>query len=120
MSDSERPDQIVKLVQEALEDLKAQEVQVLNVSKLTSITDRMVIASGRSNRHVKSLAEDVVRRAKLEGIEILGSEGETDGEWVLIDLAYVVVHIMLPRVRDFYKLEKLWSLEGDSEPVAVT
>lgn len=114
------PDQIVQLVEEALDELKAQDVQVLDVSKLTTITDRMIIASGRSNRHVKSLADEVVRKAKEQGVEVLGSEGETDGEWVLIDLAYVVVHIMLPRVRDFYKLEKLWSLEGDSEPVAAT
>lgn len=120
MSDAERPEQIVTLVEEALDDLKAQDVQVLDVSKLTSITDRMVIASGRSNRHVKSLADEVVRQAKAQGIEVLGSEGEQEGEWVLIDLAYVVVHIMLPRVRDFYKLEKLWSLQGDSEPVAAT
>ncbi len=118
MSDAEKPEQIVSLVGEALDELKAQDVQVLNVSKLTSITDRMVIASGRSNRHVKSLADEVVRQAKQQGVEVLGSEGEQEGEWVLIDLAYVVVHIMLPRVRDFYKLEKLWSLEGDSEPIA--
>lgn len=120
MSDSDQPEQIVKLVERALEDLKGQDVQVLDVSKMTSITDRMIVASGRSNRHVKSLAEEVIRQAKEHHIEVLGSEGQTDGEWVLIDLAYVVVHIMLPRVRDFYKLEKLWSLEGDSEPAEVS
>ncbi|MEM7082880.1 MAG: ribosome silencing factor [Pseudomonadota bacterium] len=120
MSDQERPDHIVSLVEAALDELKAQEVQVLDVSKLTSITDRMIIASGRSNRHVKSMAEDVVRKAKEHNIDVLGSEGEQDGEWVLIDLAFVVVHLMLPRVRDFYKLEKLWGLEGGSEPVAAT
>ena len=73
MSDSERPEHIVSLVEEALDKLKAQEVQVLDVSKLTTITDRMVIASGRSNRHVKSLAEEVMRKAKEQDIEVLGS-----------------------------------------------
>jgi len=108
-----QPKKILKLVETTLEDLKAIDVEVLDVNHLTSITDLMVIVSGRSTRHVKSLADEVMRQAKSEGVEVIGYEGEQEGEWILIDLAYVIVHIMLPRVRDFYKLEKLWSMDSD-------
>ena len=97
------------LAVEALEDLKAVELKVLDVHEMTTITDWMVIASGTSDRHVKSLADNVVTKAKAAGVQPLGVEGEGQGEWVLVDLGAVVVHVMQPRVRDYYNLEKLWS-----------
>jgi len=92
----------------ALEDMKAVNVKVLDVRRLTDITDTMVIASGTSDRHVRSVAERVIEKAKAAGFRAFGIEGERDGEWVLVDLPDVLVHIMLPRVREFYGLEKLW------------
>ena len=94
----------------ALEDLKAVDLKVLDVSELTSITDIMVIASGTSDRHVRALAENVVEKAKAFGQRPIGVEGEREGEWVLVDLQDILVHVMLPRVRDFYQLEKLWDM----------
>ena len=103
--------ELVAVVEEALDDLKAVEVKTLDVAGLTSITDFMVIASGTSDRHVRSIADRVVEMAKGAGAEVLGIEGHEFGEWVLVDLADVVVHIMQPRVRDFYKLENLWNMD---------
>jgi ribosome-associated protein len=100
-----------RLVVEALGDLKAQDIQVIDVRGKTAITDVMVIASGTSDRHVKALADNVVARAKQAGVPPLGVEGERDAEWVLVDLNDVVAHVMLPRVRDFYNLERLWMTE---------
>src|SRR5680860_1535377 len=97
-----------QLVVAALSDLKAQDIQVIDVRNKTPITDLMVIASGTSDRHVKSLAESVVARARQAGIRPLGIEGARDAEWVLVDLNDIIVHVMLPRVRDFYSLERLW------------
>ncbi|GAB4359766.1 MAG: ribosome silencing factor [Gammaproteobacteria bacterium] len=97
------------LVIDALEDLKAVDIQLLDVRERTSITDIMIVASGNSNRHVQSLAENVVVKAKGAGEPPLGVEGLNAGEWVLVDLGMVVVHVMQPRVRDFYQLEKLWT-----------
>jgi len=93
----------------ALEEMKARDIKELDVSKLTSVTELMIIASGTSNRHVKSLADKVVEAAKAGGDKPLGVEGGDEGEWVLVDLDELVVHLMLPRVRDFYNLEKLWA-----------
>lgn len=107
-------DRLLELVIEALEDLKAVDIRILDVRGLTSITDRMVIASGTSTRHVKSLADNVTRRTREAGFRALGVEGEQAAEWVLVDLGDVVVHVMIPGVREFYALEKLWSV--GSEP----
>jgi ribosome-associated protein len=112
-------DHLLALVIDALEDLKGMDIKVLDVTDMTSITDRMVIAGGTSTRHVKSLADHVALKAKQAGNPPLGMEGEQAGEWVLIDLGDVVVHVMLPPVRAFYALEKLWSVgnvESDESP----
>jgi ribosome-associated protein len=105
------------LVAAALDDMKAVNVKVLDVRGLTDIADTMVIASGNSDRHVRSIADRVVERAKLAGFRPLGTEGERDGEWVLVDLHDIVVHVMLPRVREFYGLERLWDT-GATLPAA--
>ncbi|HIF50585.1 MAG TPA: ribosome silencing factor [Thiotrichaceae bacterium] len=97
----------------ALEDVKAVDVVVFEVSKLTSISDYMVIASGRSKRQVGALAESVVEAAKTYGTQPLGVEGKTEGEWVLVDLGDIIVHIMYPDTREYYQLEKLWSSADD-------
>jgi len=97
-----------EVVLNALAELKAVDVKALDVRGLTDITDTMVVASGTSDRHVKSLAERVTQRCKEAGFRPYGMEGERDGEWVLLDLQDVVLHVMLPRVREFYALEKLW------------
>jgi ribosome-associated protein len=94
----------------ALDDMKALQVKVLDVRDLTDIADYMVIASGTSDRHVRSVAQRVVEKAKEAGFRPHGLEGLKDGDWVLIDLNEVIVHVMLPRVREFYGLEKLWDL----------
>lgn len=101
-----------EIVLDALADMKAVDVQALDVRGLTDITDTMVVASGTSDRHVKSIADRVVQRCREAGFRPFGLEGERDGEWVLLDLNDVVLHVMLPRVRQFYSLEKLW--EGGS------
>ncbi|MCM2312710.1 MAG: ribosome silencing factor [Steroidobacteraceae bacterium] len=92
----------------ALAELKAVNVRALDVRGITDITDTMVVASGTSDRHVKSIADRVVQRCKEAGYRPYGMEGERDGEWVLLDLQDVVLHVMLPRAREFYALEKLW------------
>ena len=96
------------LVTDALDDLKAVNTVTLDVTDLTDVTDCLVIASGTSNRHVKSLANNVVVEAKKAGIPPLGVEGDDVGEWVLVDFGDVVLHVMLPATRDFYDLERLW------------
>src|SRR6202042_3324445 len=94
----------------ALEDMKALEVKVLDVRGLTDVADYMVIASGTSDRHVRSVAQRVVERTKEAGFRPHGVEGQQDSDWVLIDLSEMIVHVMLPRVREFYGLEKLWDM----------
>ncbi len=90
--------------------MKAVNVKVIDVRKLSDIFDTLVIASGNSDRHVKSIAERVVQQAKAAGHQPLGVEGQKSGDWVLVDLGDYVVHVMLPRVREFYGLEKLWTV----------
>lgn len=104
------------LVQAALDDMKAVNIKVLDVRSLTDITDTMIIASGNSDRHVRSIAERVVQGAKAAGFKPLGVEGARDGEWALVDLHDVIVHVMLPRVREFYGLERLWGAVPAQEP----
>jgi ribosome-associated protein len=111
-------DELKHLVVDALEDVKAVDIKLIDVQGRTSITDALVIASGTSDRHIKALAENVVVKAKEAGIQPLGVEGQDSRDWVLVDLNDVVVHIMLPEVRDFYNLEKLWQLEDSGASVA--
>lgn len=103
-----------KLVIDALEDLKAKDVKEIDVRGRASFADLLVIASGTSTRHVKSLADEVVKFVKKAGMMPLGVEGEREAEWVLVDLGDIVVHVMLPRIREFYGLERLWSVGSDS------
>jgi ribosome-associated protein len=103
---------LVQVVEGALDEMKAVNVRVLDVHKLTDIADTMIIASGNSDRHVRSIADRIVEHAKKGGFRPMGVEGERDGEWVLVDLQDVIVHIMLPRVREFYRLENLWDVSA--------
>jgi len=102
-------DDLQQLVIDAMEDIKARDIRHLNVEGVAGFTDRMLFASGTSNRHVKSIAQSVIERVKQAGISPLGLEGEDVGDWVLIDLGDVVVHVMLPDTRQFYDIERLWS-----------
>jgi ribosome silencing factor RsfS/YbeB/iojap len=99
---------LVKSAVAALEDMKAAHIKVMDVRKVTDVADCMILASGNSDRHVRSIADRVVERAKAAGFRPMGVEGQRDGEWVLVDLNDVIVHVMLPRVREFYGLEELW------------
>ena len=110
--DNDQSDRLLEIVLAALEDIKGVDSKVIDVRGLTSITDRMVIVSGTSTRHIKALADNVVLKAKQHGFTALGVEGESGSDWILVDLADVVVHIMMPEIREFYALEKLWSV-GD-------
>ena len=102
-------EQLKELVVDTLSDMKARDITVMDVRGKTAVTDYMIVASGTSDRHVKAIAETVAYKSKEAGEAPLGSEGVEDGEWALVDLNGVVVHVMLPKVRDFYNLERLWS-----------
>jgi ribosome silencing factor RsfS/YbeB/iojap len=106
------------LVRNALEDLKAKDVQEIDVRGKSSVTDLMVVVSGTSSRHVKSIADEVVKKAKHAGLPPIGVEGQREGEWVLVDLGDIIVHVMLPRTREFYGLERLWTV-GDDMPATL-
>ncbi len=108
-------DVLLKHVHAAIEELKARDIVEIDVRGKSSVTDFMVVASGTSTRHVKSIADEVVRFVKKLDVQPLGVEGEREAEWVLVDLGDVVVHVMLPRVREFYALERLWTV-GDQPP----
>ena len=103
--------QLSEFVVTVLDDNKAQEIIKLDVRKMTSMTDYMIVASGTSNRHVRALIDHVTDKARQAGRKPIGVEGEEGAEWILLDLDDVLVHVMLPKVRAFYNLEKLWSLD---------
>ncbi len=107
---AQAPQTVAQVVAHALDDLKAFETTFLDVRHLTTVTDAMAIASGRSDRHVRAIAHAVVEQSKRAGFRPIGVEGANAGEWVLVDLGDLVVHVMLPRVREFYNLEKLWDI----------
>jgi ribosome-associated protein len=111
--DNAAEDRLLNIVTDAIDDMKGVDMMVIDVRDMTSITDRMVIASGTSTRHVKSIADTVALKAKQGGFPALGVEGAQAAEWVLIDLGDVVVHVMTPAIREFYALEKLWAVVGD-------
>ncbi len=112
-------EQLSDIIVSALDDIKAQNIVKLDVRDLTTVTDFMIIASGTSNRHVKALVDNVAEKAREAGRKPIGVEGEDGSEWVLLDLDDALVHVMLPKVREFYNLEKLWSL-GAAPSVAAT
>jgi ribosome-associated protein len=97
-----------KIAVAALEDIKAEDIEVINTSKLTALFDRIIVASGNSNRQTRALARSVHDKVKEAGGEVYGMEGDDSGEWVLIDLGDIVVHVMLPAARAYYNLEELW------------
>lgn len=101
-------DQLQELVVTALEDFKAIDIQQIDVSGQNPLTDQFVIASGNSHRHIKSMAENLILKAKEAGCPPIGVEGTRQSEWVLVDLNDIIVHLMLPQTRAFYNLEKLW------------
>lgn len=114
-------EQLQELVIDALEDFKALDIQQIDVSGQSPLTDLFVIASGSSLRHIKSMAENLIVKAKEAGCQPLGVEGDRQSEWVLVDLNDIIVHLMLPQTRAFYNLEKLWEASsqqrsGQSQP----
>ena len=111
-------EQLKQLVLDTLAELKARDVAVMDVRGKTVVTDFMILASGTSDRHVKAIAEAVAFQAKEAGEPPLGTEGVNEGEWALVDLNGVVVHVMLPKVRDYYNLERLWSAPASVPPKA--
>jgi len=111
-------EQLSDLVVNALEEVKARDIVRLDVRDLTTVTDYMIVASGTSNRHVKALADAVSEKSREAGHKPVGIEGAEASEWVLLDLQDTLVHVMLPRVREFYNLEKLWSLSPSGDLAA--
>ncbi len=113
---SRRNSELEKLVLAALDEMKAVNIKLLDVRGLTDIADAMIVASGTSDRHVRSIADRVVEKVRESGRRPYGIEGKSDGEWVLVDLQDVLLHVMLPRVREFYAIEQLW--EAPAKPAA--
>jgi ribosome-associated protein len=111
-------EKLSNLAVDALEEVKAKDIVKLDVRNLTTVTDFMIVASGTSNRHVKALADAVAEKARAAGHRPTGVEGAEGSEWILLDLQDTLVHVMLPRVREFYNLEKLWSLAPSSDLAA--
>lgn len=108
-------EQLTAVITKALDDMKAIDIQILDVRKLTSMTDTMIIASGGSDRQIRALANTVIDTARENGVRPLGTEGEQSGEWILVDLGDVVAHLMHPTSRAYYQLEKLWSGDFSDE-----
>ena len=106
------------LIIDALDDIKGQDIVRLDVRDMTTVTDYMIVASGTSSRHVQALVENVTEKARGAGHRPIGVEGEEGGEWVLLDLQDALVHVMLPKVREFYNLEKLWSITPTGDATA--
>lgn len=104
---------ILNIVVEELEEMKAKDINVIDVSSKTTITDHLIIVSGTSTRHIKSMADAIIVKTKEMNHPPLGIEGERNSDWILVDLGEVIVHIMIPETRDFYQLEKLWSADND-------
>ena len=109
-------DQLLPIVVNALEDIKARDIEVIDTTKLTTLFDRMVIASGDSGRQTRALARNVQEEVKKAGGTVNGVEGEDSGDWVLVDLGGIVVHIMQPAVRTYYNLEELWQASPNQRP----
>ena len=105
-------DELKQMLLDALDDLKAEDITVLDVRGKTTVTDWIIVATGSSSRHVKSIANSVISAAKQANRAPLGSEGEDEGEWVLVDLGDVIVHVMQRQVREYYDLESLWSVDA--------
>jgi ribosome-associated protein len=108
------PEQLQQLVIDAMDELKAVDIKHIDVEGIAGFTDRMVFASGTSTRHVKSIAQSVQDAARAANVHMLGVEGDEVGEWILIDLGDVVVHIMVPDTREFYDIERLWSQQVEA------
>lgn len=107
------PEELQRLIRNAFDDMKAEKPVVIDVRGRTAITDLMAVASGTSRRHVKSIADRVAERAREAGVKVLGTEGEDAGDWILVDLGDAVVHVMREEVRDFYRIEDIWSMDED-------
>ncbi len=108
-----------KIVIDALEDIKGRDIEIINTSKLTSLFDYIVVASGDSNRQVRSLAQNVDEKVREAGGTVISIEGEEGGEWVLVDLGDIVVHVMQPAVRAYYNLEELWGVSPAGRKKAI-
>lgn len=105
---------LVLTINVALDDMKAVEIAEMNIREISSIADMMIVASGNSSRHVKAIADTVIEKAKEAGFRPIGVEGTDIAEWILLDFGDVIIHIMLPKTREFYDLEKLWSARPSS------
>ena len=104
--------QLEKIIVAALEDIKGKDIEIINTAKLTPLFERIIVASGDSNRQVRSLARNVEEKVREAGGEVLSTEGQETGEWVLVDLGDIVVHVMQPAIRSYYNLEELWGGKG--------
>jgi ribosome-associated protein len=106
--------QLIALIEGALEDMKAKDMITIDVRGRSTVTDYMMVASGTSKRHVASVAQEVLDKLKAQGILPIGVEGQDVGEWVLVDVGSVIVHVMMPDARDFYDIERLWSVASEN------